>query len=278
MDDFSVFGSSFYVCLSNLRKVLKTCREKSLTLNLEKCHFMVRKGIVLGHVISKDGIEVDKAKTDLIVNLPHPICVKNVRSFLGHAGFYRCFIKDFSKIAKPLSNLLAKDVSFHFFEECLVAFTKLKKALTSVHVLHPPIWGESFELMCDASDYAVGVVLGQRVDKKPRGIYYASRTLNDAQLTYTVTEKEFLTVIFGFKKFRPYLIGSHVIVYTDHSALKHLPSKKDAKPRLVRWILLLQELRCEIRDRKGSENLVACLLYTSPSPRDGLLSRMPSSA
>ena len=228
-----------------------------MALNWAKCHFMVGKGIVLGHVISKDGIEVDKAKTNLIVNLPPPTCVKEVRSFLGHVGFYRRFIKDFSKIAKPLSNLLAKDVPFHFSDDCLEAFSKLKKALTSAPVLHPPIWGESFELMCDASDYAVGVVLGQRVDKKPHVIYYASHTLNDAQLNYTVTEKEFLAVIFGFEKFRPYLIGSHVIVYTDHSALKHLLSKKDAKPRLVRWILLLQEFDCEIRDKKGSENLVA---------------------
>ena len=95
--------------------------------------------------------------------------------------------------------------------------------------------------MCDASDYVVGVVLGQRVDKKPHVIYYTSHALNDAQLNYTVTEKEFLAVIFALKKFRAYLIGSHVIVYTDHSALKHLPSKKDAKPRLVWWILLVQE-------------------------------------
>ena len=160
MDDFSVFGSSFDDCLSNLSKVLKRCREKNLTLNWEKCHFMVTHGIVLGHVISHNGIEVDKAKTNLIVNLPPPTSVKAVRSFLGHAGFYREFIKDFSRIAKPLTNLLAKDVPFHFSEECHVAFIKLKAALTSAPVLHPPIWGDPFELMCDASDYAVGVVLG----------------------------------------------------------------------------------------------------------------------
>ena len=110
MVDFFVFGSSFDDCLSNLRKVLERCREKNLTLNWEKCHFMVKKGIVLGHIISQDRIEVDKVKTDLIVNLPPPTCVKDVRPFFRHAGFYRCFITDFSKNAKPLTNLLAKDM------------------------------------------------------------------------------------------------------------------------------------------------------------------------
>ena len=142
-------------------------------------------------------------------------------------------------MAKPLSNLLAKDVLFHFSDQCLEAFSKLNEALTSTPIIHPPIQGEPFELMCDVFDYATGVVLGQHVNKKPHAIYYASHTLNDAQLNYIVTEKEFLAVIFGFKKFRPYLIGSYVIVYTDRSALKHLLSKKDAQPRLVRWILLL---------------------------------------
>jgi len=139
MDNFSVFGSSFDECLSNLSKVLKRCKAKHLTLNWEKCHFMVKKEIVLGHIIFKDGIEVDKAKTDLIVNLPPPTCVKDVRSFLGHAGFYRRFIKDFSKIAKPLTNLLVKDVPFYFSEECHMAFSKLKKASTSDPILLPPI-------------------------------------------------------------------------------------------------------------------------------------------
>jgi len=139
IDDFFVFGSFFDNCLSSLGKVLEMCREKNLILNWKKCHFMVKKGIVLGHIISRYGMEVGKAKIDMIINLPPPTCVKKVRSFLGHAGFYHCFIKDFSKIAKPLTNLLAKDVSFHFFKECRVAFSKLIKALTSASILYPPI-------------------------------------------------------------------------------------------------------------------------------------------
>nr|KYP72402.1 Retrovirus-related Pol polyprotein from transposon opus [Cajanus cajan] len=114
MDDFSVFGASFDACLENLNIVLRRCVETNLVLNWEKCHFMVTEGIVLGHKISRKGIEVDPTKVEVISKLPPPTNVKGIRSFLGHAGFYRRFIQDFSKIAKPLSNLLVKDVKFQF--------------------------------------------------------------------------------------------------------------------------------------------------------------------
>ena len=187
MDDFSVFGDSFESCLENLRKVLERCQEKNLVLNWEKCHFMVTQGIVLGHIVSKDGIEVDKANVKLISNLPIPKCVRDIRSFLGHAGFYRRFIKDFSAIARPLCNLLAKDVPFTWSPACDTAFTKLKNMLVSPPIMRSPNWDLPFEIMCDASDYAIGAVLGQREYKKAFVIYYASKTLDSAQANYTTT-------------------------------------------------------------------------------------------
>ncbi|KAM2523466.1 hypothetical protein PS1_030284 [Malus domestica] len=257
MDDFIVFGDSFDKCLDNLTLILKRCVETNLVLNWEKCHFMVKQGIVLGHIISEKGIEVDKSKVDLVRYLPSPTSVREVRSFLGHAGFYRRFIKDFSKIAQPLCRLLQKDVSFEFNEACEKAFKHLKELLTTAPIITPPDWSIPFELMCDASDYALGAVLGQRKNKHSHVIYYASRTLNDAQLNYSTTEKELLAVVFALDKFRSYLIGTKVIVFTDHAALKYLFTKKEAKPRLIRWMLLLQEFDIEIRDKKGCENVVA---------------------
>lgn len=257
MDDFSVFGNSFDDCLHNLKKVLNRCEEKNLILNWEKCHFMVSKGIVLGHIVSSQGIEVDKAKIELIANLPTPKTLKDIRSFLGHAGFYRRFIKDFNAISRPICNLLSKDNSFEWTKACQEAFSKLKGMLTSAPIMQPPNWSLPFEIMCDASDYAIGAVLGQRKDKKPCVIYYASRTLNSAQMNYSTTEKELLAIVFALDKFRSYLIGSKIVIFTDHAALKYLLTKKDAKPRLLRWILLLQEFDLEIKDKKGVENVVA---------------------
>ncbi|KAJ9541977.1 hypothetical protein OSB04_028483 [Centaurea solstitialis] len=257
MDDFSVYGTSYEQCLKNLEKALERCEDTDLVLNWEKCHFMVKEGIVLGHLISNRGIEVDKAKLEVIAKLPEPTTVKGIRSFLGHAGFYRRFIKDFSKISKPLCVLLQHDQEFIFDENCKKAFKTLKEALVTAPVVTTPDWSQPFEIMCDASDWAVGAVLGQKKGKIFHPIYYASKTLNDAQINYTTTEKELLAVVFAFEKFRSYLMGTKVIVHTDHSALKYLISKKDAKPRLIRWVLLLQEFDLEIIDRKGTNNQVA---------------------
>ena len=218
---------------------------------------MVTQGIMLGHIVSKEGIEVDKAKVELISNLPTPKCVKDIRSFLGHAGFYRRFIRDFSARARPLCNLLAKDITFAWSQACEGAFDKLKTMLVSPPIKRSPNWKLHFEIMCDASDYAIGAVLGEREDKKAFVIYYASKTLDSAQSNYTTTEKEFLVVVFALEKFKSYIVRSLVTIFTDHVALKYLLSKQDTKPCLIRWIFLCQEFNLTIKDKKGVENVVA---------------------
>ena len=196
MDDFTVYGSSFDQCLKNLETVLQRCQDKQLALNWEKCHFMVTEGIVLGHKISSIGLEVDQSKVSIIKTLAPPTTVKGVRSFLGHAGFYRRFIKDFSKIARPLCRLLEKDTRFNFDDSCRVAFEEIKIKLVQAPIMAAPDWDHGFEIMCDASDFAMGAALGQRKEKIFRIIYYASRTFNEAQENYSTTEKEMLAIVF----------------------------------------------------------------------------------
>nr|GFB78652.1 reverse transcriptase domain-containing protein [Tanacetum cinerariifolium] len=187
-------------------------------------HFMVKKGIVLGHKILKKGIEVDKAKTEVISKLPHPT----------------------------------------------TAFRTLKDKLTEAPILIAPNWDQPFELMCNASDYAVGAVLGQRIEKHFRPIHYASKTMNQAEANYTTTEKEMLAVVYAFEKFRSYLIMNKSIVYTNHFALKYLFAKKDAKARLLRWILLLQEFDFKVIDTRGAENYAADHLSRLKNPYENV--------
>ena len=257
MDDFTVYGSSFDHCLNNLETVLKRCKDKHLALNWEKCHLMVTEGIVLGHKISATGLEVDQSKVSIIKTLAPPITVKGIRSFLGHAGFYRRFIRDFSKIARPLCRLLEKDTKFNFDDSCQAAFEEIKSRLVQAPIMAAPEWDQGFEIMCDASDFAMRAVLGQRKEKIFRAIYYASRTFNEAQENYSTTEKEMLAIVFACEKYRPYILGSYVIVHTNHAAIKYLMSKMEAKPRLIRWVLLLQEFDLEIKDKRGCDNVIA---------------------
>ncbi|GJY73581.1 reverse transcriptase domain-containing protein [Tanacetum coccineum] len=201
MDDFSIFGDSFSSCLSHLDKMLQRCEDTNLVINWEKCHFMVKEGIVLGHKISKSEIEVDREKVDVI-----------------------------EKLAPP--HVRQRNSEFSRSRQCREAFETLKKKLTEAPILVAPDWDFPFEIMCDASDFA----------------------------------RELLAVVYAFEKFRPYLVLSKTIVYTDHSALKYLLAKQDVKPRLLCWILLLQEFDVEIRDKKGAENLAADHLSRLENP------------
>nr|GFB17405.1 DNA-directed DNA polymerase [Tanacetum cinerariifolium] len=158
-------------------------------------------GNILGHIVSAKRLEVDKDKIDVIKSLPYPKHMREVRSFLGHAGFYRRFIKDFSKTSQPLFRLLQKDVAFEFDDDCKVAFDKLKEVLISSPIIQPLDWNLPFKIMSDASNYAVGVVFRQRVEKSAHVIYYALRTLDSAQCNYLATEKELLAIVFALEKF-----------------------------------------------------------------------------
>nr|GEY40389.1 reverse transcriptase domain-containing protein [Tanacetum cinerariifolium] len=233
MDDFSVFRNSFQTCLSHLEKMLKRCEDTNLCLNWEKSHFMVKEGIVLGHKISKERIEVDKAKVNVIAKLPHPTTVK----------------------ARMMTRLLEKDTPFLFSKECVKAFQTLKRKFTKAPILIAPDWDMPFEHMCDASDFAIGAVLGQHQEKQFRPIHYANKTMTEAESNYTIMEKKMLAVVYAFEKFRSYLIMNKSIMYTDHSALEYLFAKKDSKARLLRWVLLLQDFIFKVIDKKGAENL-----------------------
>nr|GFC75784.1 reverse transcriptase domain-containing protein [Tanacetum cinerariifolium] len=149
-----------------------------------------------------------------------------------------------------MTHLLEKETSFVFSKDCIDAFKTLKKKLTEASILVVPDWNLPFELMCDTSDFAIGAVLEQRMTKHFQPIHYASKTMTEAQIHYTTTKKEMLAVVYAFEKFRPYLVLSKSIVYTDHSALKYLLSIQDPKPRLLRWVLLLREFDITIRDKK----------------------------
>ena len=161
----------------------------------------------------------------MIKKLPPPSTVRGIRSFLGHTEFYHHFIKDFSKKNHLICSLIEKNSIFDFEESFLISFNRLKKELTSTPIMSTPDWSLTFELMCDANDYAVGVVLGKNKDKRMQVIYYASKTLDGAQINYATTKKELLIVVFAFDKFRSYLVGSKVIVYTYRYIIHYICQK-----------------------------------------------------
>nr|GEX38381.1 reverse transcriptase domain-containing protein [Tanacetum cinerariifolium] len=218
MDNFLVFRNSFQSYLSHLERMLKRCEDTNLCLNWEKSHFMVKEGIVLGHKISKQGIEVDKAKVDVITITSPNKC------------------QGYSKLSR----------SFHLLLKSVEAFQTLKRKITEAPILIAPDWDMPFELMCDASNFAI-------------------------ESNYTTTEKEMLAVVYAFEKFWSYLIMNKSIMYTDHFALKYLFAKKDSKARLLHWVLLLQEFTFKVIDTKGAENLAADNLSRLENPHQNVL-------
>lgn len=189
MDDFTVHGNTFDEAKGNLEKLLKRCIDTNLSLSHEKCHMLMIEGIVLGHLISSKGIEVDPKKIQIIQNLTTPLTQKDVQSLLGHARYYRRFIQNFSKIASPLFTLSAKDVVFTWTLECQEAFETIKTKLVTTPVLKGPNLELPFHIHTDASNFSMGAVLGQKEDNLFYSISYSSKNFTSAEVNYTVIEK-----------------------------------------------------------------------------------------
>ena len=260
MDDIIVFSHDFNQHLERLREVFDRLRQAKLSLKPRKCAFLRKETKFLGHVITSDGIKPLPEKIKLIKEFPRPTNVKETQSFLGLVGYYRKFIKDFAKIAGPLHNLTRKDENFHWTEDQEVAFQFLRDALTEPPVLAYPDYDKPYILETDASAYAAGYILSQKIDGKVRPIAYGGRRLNDAQSNYSTTEKEALAVVLGFQQFDSFLRGNKVKVVTDHIALKWLFNYKSPKGRVARWIAYLQQFDFDIEHKPGKSHANAdCL-------------------
>jgi hypothetical protein len=201
MDGFTPYGVSFEEALKNLEKLLKRCIQAHLSLSIEKCHMMMSEGVVLGHFISSQGIQVDPSKIQVIKDLHIRKTQKKVRSFLGHAGYYRRFINFFSKITSPLFVLLMKNVEFKWTNICQEAFNTLKHQLSTAPILRGLDWTLPFHISSDASDTAIGAILGQEENHLPYAIYFICKNMTPTELNYIVIEKEFLAVIYAINKF-----------------------------------------------------------------------------
>ena len=247
MDDFTPYGDDFEQALQTLEKVLERCIATRLCLSHKKCHMMMTEGLILSHYISAAGIQVDLAKIQVILLLATTCTQTEVHSFLGFSRYYWRFIKDFSKITAPLY-ALTRNIDFIWTDKCDIAFAELKRLVSTTPVLRGPNWNIPFHISSDASDTAIGAVLGQEEDKKSYVIYYIIKNLTPAELNYTVIENEFLAVIYAINKFRHYITKYPVVLYTDHSAIKYLANKPIMNGRVSRWLILLQEFDITIKD------------------------------
>ena len=277
LDDVIVFSKTFEEHLANLRLVFTRFRAAGIKLKPSKCHFGRTEVPYLGHIVSKDGVRPDPDKIRAVQEFPVPRNVHEVRSFLGLANYYRKFVKDFCQLAAPLHQLTSKKVQFKWTEESNAAFQTLKAALVSAPILAYPDFTREFQLYVDASDSAIGMVLGQIQNDKEVVIAYAGRGFNPAERNYSATEREALAVVEGIKHFQTYLYGSRFTVITDHNALRWLMNIKEATGRLARWSLRLQILGFWYQTPRGhiqrqrrriiskTLSVSRCLWYSRPS-------------
>ncbi|CAG9133440.1 unnamed protein product [Plutella xylostella] len=264
LDDIVIYSHDLQTHIDNLSAVFERIRQFNLKLQPDKCEFLRKEVAYLGHVISDEGVKPNPDKIKAVAEFPIPESPKDIKSFLGLVSYYRRFIPDFSKTAKPLTSLLKKEIPFEWKNEQQLAFDTLKEKLTTAPILAYPDFSKPFVLTCDASNVAVSAILSQGPIGKDLPIAYASRTLNKAESNYSVTEKECLAIIFGTKTFRPYLYGHRFTIVTDHRPLQWLFNCKDPGSRLVRWRLKLEEYDYEILYKKGKVNCNADALSRYP--------------
>ena len=252
IDDILVYSRDEQEHEQHLKIVLQTLREKKLYAKLSKCDFWLKEVSFLGHIVSAEGIRVDPAKIEVVVNWKQPRSVTEVRSFLGLAGYYRRFVKGFSIIASPLNQLLRKGVKFEWTDKCQDSFEQLKEMLVEAPVLTQPTMGKEYTLYSDASDIGLGCVLMQ--DGKV--VAYASRQLKPHEQNYPTHDLELAAVVFALKIWRHYLYGEKCRIYTDHKSLKYLLTQKELNLRQRRWLELFKDYDCIIDYHPGKANVV----------------------
>ena len=254
LDDVFIYTMTFLEHLEALEGILKKIEAAKLKLQPSKCHFATNKVKFLGHLITDKGILPDPDKCTVISELNPPTNVTEVKSFMGMTSYYRRYVPQLSDIAIPLYDIQRKGIPFHWTTDHQESFDTLKLKLTSAPILIHPNFEEKFYIQCDASNRAIGAVLSQMTMDGDNPVAYASRTLNNAEKNYTVTERELLAAVWAAKYFRQYIHGRGATVYTDHKPLAELQSLHEPQGRLAKLILKLQNLGCDIAYRKGCLN------------------------
>lgn len=254
LDDIIVFSTSLEEHITSLQKIFKRLQEVNLKIQLDKTEFLKKETEFLGHVVTTEGIKANPNKISAIKNYKLPTTSKQIKSFLGITGYYRKFIKDYGKVAKPMTTFLKKGAKIDTNnKEYIESFEELKTLITSDPILKHPDFNKIFTLTTDASNYAIGAVLSQ--ENHP--VCFASRTLNTHEINYSTIEKELLAIVWATQYFRPYLYGRKFIVRTDHRPLVWLSSLKEPNTKLQRWKVKLEEYNFDIQYVKGKDNQVA---------------------